>query len=156
MEKFGKEWAHATIIPKVLAMSGDPNYLHRMTTLFCINVSTPTGIHCPWGRGSRWERRNGEGPWEKPGLGFGAVGVSPWGAAGQSLGLLGQSHRAFAGGGLHGGDLGLGRFARQNSDGQVCLSTPLLSHKVYNIYDIMGNVQFLESDLLFNSSSAIY
>ena len=42
MEKFGKEWAHATIIPKVLAMSGDPNYLHRMTTLFCINVSTPT------------------------------------------------------------------------------------------------------------------
>ena len=42
VEKFGKEWAHATIIPKVLAMSGDPNYLHRMTTLFCINVSTPT------------------------------------------------------------------------------------------------------------------
>lgn len=41
VEKFGKEWAHATIIPKVLAMSGDPNYLHRMTTLFCINVSTP-------------------------------------------------------------------------------------------------------------------
>lgn len=39
VEKFGKEWAHATIIPKVLAMSGDPNYLHRMTTLFCINVS---------------------------------------------------------------------------------------------------------------------
>lgn len=44
MEKFGKEWAHATIIPKVLAMSGDPNYLHRMTTLFCINVST---LMCP-------------------------------------------------------------------------------------------------------------
>lgn len=42
VEKFGKEWAHATIIPKVLAMSGDPNYLHRMTTLFCINVSTLT------------------------------------------------------------------------------------------------------------------
>lgn len=41
VEKFGKEWAHATIIPKVLAMSGDPNYLHRMTTLFCINVSAP-------------------------------------------------------------------------------------------------------------------
>jgi hypothetical protein len=41
VEKFGKEWAHATIIPKVLAMSGDPNYLHRMTTLFCINVSIP-------------------------------------------------------------------------------------------------------------------
>ncbi|KAL1778952.1 serine serine/threonine-protein phosphatase 2A 65 kDa regulatory subunit A alpha isoform [Sigmodon hispidus] len=38
VEKFGKEWAHATIIPKVLAMSGDPNYLHRMTELFSINV----------------------------------------------------------------------------------------------------------------------
>ncbi|KAK7806203.1 hypothetical protein U0070_008866 [Myodes glareolus] len=39
VEKFGKEWAHATIIPKVLApRSGDPNYLHCMTTLFCINV----------------------------------------------------------------------------------------------------------------------
>ncbi|KAK2093298.1 hypothetical protein P7K49_029827 [Saguinus oedipus] len=38
VEKFGKEWAHATIIPKVLAMSGDPNYLYHMTMLFCINV----------------------------------------------------------------------------------------------------------------------
>lgn len=45
VEKFGKDWAHATIIPKVLAMSNDPNYLHRMTTLFCINVS--------WGRDER-------------------------------------------------------------------------------------------------------
>lgn len=44
MEKFGKEWAHATIIPKVLAMSGDPNYLHRMTTLFCINVRTMSQV----------------------------------------------------------------------------------------------------------------
>lgn len=50
VEKFGKEWAHATIIPKVLAMSGDPNYLHRMTTLFCINVSTPTACE-PQGMG---------------------------------------------------------------------------------------------------------
>lgn len=50
VEKFGKEWAHATIIPKVLAMSGDPNYLHRMTTLFCINVSAPTcPLACPPG-----------------------------------------------------------------------------------------------------------
>ncbi|MBN3286731.1 2AAA phosphatase, partial [Polyodon spathula] len=38
VEKFGKDWAQATIIPKVLVMSNDPNYLHRMTTLFCINV----------------------------------------------------------------------------------------------------------------------
>ena len=26
------------ILPKVLAMSSDPNYLHRMTTLFAVNV----------------------------------------------------------------------------------------------------------------------
>lgn len=92
VEKFGKEWAHATIIPKVLAMSGDPNYLHRMTTLFCINVSTLTcrrpipgdrvpgrggvakghaGRHLPWPWGSR-----------DPGL----RGVSPRGAAGQRSG----------------------------------------------------------------------
>lgn len=60
VEKFGKEWAHATIIPKVLAMSGDPNYLHRMTTLFCINVSTPTcPPACPWELGVPGQR---EGP----------------------------------------------------------------------------------------------
>ncbi|XP_036881711.1 serine/threonine-protein phosphatase 2A 65 kDa regulatory subunit A alpha isoform isoform X1 [Manis javanica] len=51
VEKFGKEWAHATIIPKVLAMSGDPNYLHRMTTLFCINgftlvITAPDSLDC--------------------------------------------------------------------------------------------------------------
>lgn len=39
VEKFGKDWAESTIVPKVLAMASDPNYLHRMTTLFCINVS---------------------------------------------------------------------------------------------------------------------
>ena len=27
-----------TVLPKVLAMSRDQNYLHRMTCLFCINV----------------------------------------------------------------------------------------------------------------------
>ncbi|XP_062912708.1 serine/threonine-protein phosphatase 2A 65 kDa regulatory subunit A alpha isoform-like isoform X4 [Mobula hypostoma] len=37
-QKFGKAWAQNIIIPKVLAMSNDPNYLHRMTTLFCVNV----------------------------------------------------------------------------------------------------------------------
>lgn len=42
VEKFGPEWAQNTVIPKVLAMSRDQNYLHRMTCLFCINVS---GIH---------------------------------------------------------------------------------------------------------------
>lgn len=39
VEKFGAEWAQNTIVPKVLGMANDPNYLHRMTTLFCINVS---------------------------------------------------------------------------------------------------------------------
>jgi len=35
---FGVEWAQSTVIPKVLAMARDQNYLHRMTCLFCINV----------------------------------------------------------------------------------------------------------------------
>ena len=39
VEKFGVEWAQNTVIPKVLAMARDQNYLHRMTCLFCINVS---------------------------------------------------------------------------------------------------------------------
>jgi len=38
VEKFGQEWAQKTVIPKVLAMARDPNYLHRLTTLFAINV----------------------------------------------------------------------------------------------------------------------
>jgi len=38
VQKFGPEWAENTVIPKVLAMARDPNYLHRMTCLFCINV----------------------------------------------------------------------------------------------------------------------
>lgn len=39
VEKFGKDWAQQTVIPKVLVMSHDQNYLHRLTCLFCINVS---------------------------------------------------------------------------------------------------------------------
>lgn len=39
VQKFGAKWAQNTIIPKVLVMANDPNYLHRMTTLFCINLS---------------------------------------------------------------------------------------------------------------------
>ncbi|XP_063222755.1 serine/threonine-protein phosphatase 2A 65 kDa regulatory subunit A alpha isoform isoform X4 [Bacillus rossius redtenbacheri] len=38
VEKFGADWAQSTVIPKVLEMSRDQNYLHRMTCLFCINV----------------------------------------------------------------------------------------------------------------------
>lgn len=39
VEKFGPEWATNTVIPKVLTMAQDQNYLHRMTCLFCVNVS---------------------------------------------------------------------------------------------------------------------
>lgn len=39
VEKFGSEWARVAILPKVLSMAKDPNYLHRMTTLFTVNVS---------------------------------------------------------------------------------------------------------------------
>ena len=38
VEKFGAEWAQQTVIPKVLQMARDQNYLHRMTCLFCISV----------------------------------------------------------------------------------------------------------------------
>lgn len=38
VEKFGLEWAQSTAIPKVLQMSRDQNYLHRLTCLFSINV----------------------------------------------------------------------------------------------------------------------
>lgn len=80
VEKFGKEWAHATIIPKVLAMSGDPNYLHRMTTLFCINVSTSTSPPaCPWELGVPRRGRVRGLPRETPGLGV----VKWWGSGSQ-------------------------------------------------------------------------
>ena len=39
VEKFGSEWSRVAILPKVLAMSQDTNYLHRLTTLFSVNVS---------------------------------------------------------------------------------------------------------------------
>ena len=39
IEKFGVEWASVAVFPKVFAMARDPNYLHRLTTLFSINVS---------------------------------------------------------------------------------------------------------------------
>lgn len=47
VEKFGAEWAQNTIVPKVLGMANDPNYLHRMTTLFCINVSHWDHVYAP-------------------------------------------------------------------------------------------------------------
>ncbi len=39
VEKFGAEWAQNTVIPKVVGMSRNQNYLHRLTCLFSINVS---------------------------------------------------------------------------------------------------------------------
>lgn len=38
VDQFGSQWAENTIIPSVLVMARDKNYLHRMTCLFCINV----------------------------------------------------------------------------------------------------------------------
>lgn len=37
-EVFGVPWARQAILPKVLAMASNTNYLHRMTTLFAIMV----------------------------------------------------------------------------------------------------------------------
>ena len=47
VERFGRDWAQTTIIPKVLAMAADHNYLHRMTTLFCVNVSLALSSRAP-------------------------------------------------------------------------------------------------------------
>jgi len=38
VERFGADWAQNAVVPKVLAMSRDTNYLHRMTCLFSVNV----------------------------------------------------------------------------------------------------------------------
>lgn len=37
-EVFGVPWSRVTLIPKVLAMGTNPNYLFRMTTVFAITV----------------------------------------------------------------------------------------------------------------------
>lgn len=37
-EVFGVEWAKSAIIPKVLNMANNVNYLYRMTTVFAITV----------------------------------------------------------------------------------------------------------------------
>jgi len=39
VEKFDEDWAQKTVIPKITQMATDQNYLHRMTCLFCFNVS---------------------------------------------------------------------------------------------------------------------
>ncbi|KAI1939023.1 protein phosphatase 2A structural subunit [Ophidiomyces ophidiicola] len=40
-EVFGIDWAHESIIPKVVAMGQHPNYLYRMTTCFAISTLAP-------------------------------------------------------------------------------------------------------------------
>ncbi|CAG8663258.1 18260_t:CDS:2, partial [Racocetra fulgida] len=40
-EVFGVEWAKTTIIPKVLEMGTNQNYLYRMTTIFAITTMAP-------------------------------------------------------------------------------------------------------------------
>ena len=48
VQNFGSDWARVAILPKVLNMSTDPNYLHRMTTLFTVNVSLWQSCVCVW------------------------------------------------------------------------------------------------------------
>ena len=38
-EKFGTEWMKQRILSRLQELSEDSNYLHRLTCLFCINVS---------------------------------------------------------------------------------------------------------------------
>jgi serine/threonine-protein phosphatase 2A regulatory subunit A len=38
IEVFGVDWAKSTIIPKILEMSKNPNYLYRMTTASALGV----------------------------------------------------------------------------------------------------------------------
>jgi serine/threonine-protein phosphatase 2A regulatory subunit A len=44
VEKFGRDWAQNTVIPKVIQLARDQNYLYRMTCLFAINVRIVNGL----------------------------------------------------------------------------------------------------------------
>ena len=44
VEKFGRDWAQNTVIPKVIQLAREQNYLYRMTCLFAINVCRCTRI----------------------------------------------------------------------------------------------------------------
>lgn len=37
-DKFGADWAVQMILPKVIDLASDTNYLHRMTCIFCFNT----------------------------------------------------------------------------------------------------------------------
>lgn len=41
-EKFGWEWTQARVVPRLLSLAEEGNYLHRMTSLFIIRVLTDT------------------------------------------------------------------------------------------------------------------
>ena len=45
VERFGVEWGQQNVLPKVLQLSRDPNYLHRLTCLFSINVSPVSSFY---------------------------------------------------------------------------------------------------------------
>jgi len=37
-KKFGADWTIKMVVPKVVELAADSNYLHRMTCLFCFNT----------------------------------------------------------------------------------------------------------------------
>lgn len=41
VETFGVDWAKETVVPKILSLAQDQNYLRRMTTIFCVNELAP-------------------------------------------------------------------------------------------------------------------
>ena len=43
---FGKDWGAVNVIPKVITMSREKNYLHRIICLQCFNVSGKLVSHC--------------------------------------------------------------------------------------------------------------
>lgn len=46
IEVFGVDWAQKTIIPKVVEMGKNPNYLFRMTTVFALGVRDTDTYNC--------------------------------------------------------------------------------------------------------------
>lgn len=35
---FGSEWAKKSVLPKIIAMGNENNYIHRITTVFALKV----------------------------------------------------------------------------------------------------------------------
>jgi serine/threonine-protein phosphatase 2A regulatory subunit A len=51
IEVFGVDWAKTSLIPKIVEMSKNPNYLFRMTTVFAIGVSDDIGVDSDFAQG---------------------------------------------------------------------------------------------------------